>query len=80
MIYKLVRDALARGRKAQKKAQKKVVKKSKFTRLDAWARGQIVILAKSGLKAPEISKLVTKADGKTHPTPRAVRDTVAKKG
>ena len=70
---------MARGRKAQKKAQKKVAKKPKCTRLDAWARGQIVVLAKRGVKAPEISKLVTKADGKTHPTPRDVRDTVGKR-
>ena len=54
-----------------------MAKRSRLNRLGTWARGQIVILAKQGVKAPNISKLVTKADGKTHPTPRA--RTVAKK-
>ena len=50
---------------------------SKFTRLDAWARGQIIILSKRGYKSPAIRSLVSKPDGKTNPCVRAVRDTLA---
>ena len=63
--------ALARPTKTKK------TKFSKFTRLDAWARGQIIILSKQGYKAPAIRSLVTKPDGKTNPCVRAVRDTLA---
>ena len=63
--------ALARLRKTKKN------KFSKFTRLDAWARGQIIILSKQGYKLLAIRSLVTKPDGKTNPCARAVRDTLA---
>jgi hypothetical protein len=51
--------------------------KASFARLDAFARGQIVALAGKGFKAPAIRKAVLKKDG-LKPTPRAVRDTIAK--
>ena len=63
--------ALARPTKTKK------TKFSKFTRLDAWARGQIIILSKQGYKSPAIRSLVSKLDGKTNPCARAVRDTLA---
>ena len=56
---------------------KKKSKFSKFTRLDAWARAQVIMLAKQGYKSPQIRFMVTKADGKTNPCARAVRDTIS---
>lgn len=49
----------------------------KFARLDAFARGQIVALAREGFGPKEIAKKVRKKN-KQPPTIRAVRDTVAK--
>ena len=60
-----------------KKQSSKRRKKSKFARLDVWAHAQIVILAKEGVKPQSIRRKVRKTDG-TMPTPRAVRDTIAK--
>ena len=48
-----------------------------FARLDVFARGQIIGLAKAGRKAADIRKSVVKKDGR-RPTARAVRDTIAK--
>jgi hypothetical protein len=50
----------------------------KFTRLDAFARGQILALAEEGLKPSAIRKKVTKKDGKSLPTQRCVQATIKK--
>ena len=48
-----------------------------FARLDAFAGGEIIGLAKAGRKAADIRKPVVKKDWR-RPIARAVRDTVAK--
>ena len=51
--------------------------KASFSRLDAFARGQIVALAGEGMKGPEIRKKVKKKDQR-FPSTRAIRATIAK--
>ena len=51
--------------------------KASFARLDSFARGQAVALAREGLKAGTIRKKIVKKDGR-HPTARAVRDLVGR--
>ena len=73
-----IRTSGAKASRARARPTKtKKTKFSKCSRLDAWARGQIIILSKQGYKSPAIISLATKPDGKTNPCARAVRDTLA---